>query len=508
MPLYFTDNNLINWKKSYADIIKAFSNQKDFSVYEEVEYKLFDNNTRVLAGYKLNILPRQYQKFKIVLTFAYCSSEAEKNTKSPSSFQVHYRIYSDWPLAPEDDFEINYRQKWENLSELEQYAVAFSSNLFGINKQNQLDFSNNAYAERGKNILKDSWGITDYQGLKENHETLIQGGHHGAYNNLLELLNKNKGKTVLEIAKKEGLGVIETTRLYYVQKMKDVLGSHGIEAWDQGRQITLLRWGIGAGYISYDEAIELIKPLVENIKSNYVSWTDFMAHYIAGRAFYGLFDSDYTELTKNAIEVANQVNRKIPYESLNFSASSADRNKVMTFDKSFYLPSQEAKKWEEVQKLFAMSISEETLAKLEEKENEFPECAEITFWWHLDMLRKLKAEDAIIISYIEKFFDYINSLPSDNPNSINTKYNYMYLCNNCGQPQKALKTFETFPDDIKKNVYIYYQYACSYYILSVQSPAEAEKNIYQSRAVEAFRQCEKLGLQLNEFIKSWIESVD
>ncbi len=59
--------------------------------------------------------------------------------------------------------------------------------------------------------------------------------------------------------------------------MKDVLGSHGIEAWDQGRQITLLRWGMGAGYISYDEALELIKTIVESIKANYVSWTDFIS---------------------------------------------------------------------------------------------------------------------------------------------------------------------------------------------------------------------------------------
>jgi len=41
----------------------------------------------------------------------------------------------------------------------------------------------------------------------------------------------------------------------------------------------------------------------------------------------------------------------------------------------------------------------------------------------------------------------------------------------------------------------------------MQTPVESEKYIYQARSVEAFRQFEKLGLQLNDFIKNWIKSV-
>ena len=64
-------------------------------------------------------------------------------------------------------------QTWDQLSEVEKYAVAFSSNLFEINKENHFDFSNKSNAEEGKQILKDSWGITDYQSLVDNFKIQI-----------------------------------------------------------------------------------------------------------------------------------------------------------------------------------------------------------------------------------------------------------------------------------------------------------------------------------------------
>ncbi len=163
--------------------------------------------------------------------------------------------------------------------------------------------------------------------------------------------------------------------------MKKVLGSHGIEAWDEGREITILRWGMGAGYISYDEAIKLIEPVVERIKANYVSWEDFTAHYI-------------------------------------------------------------------------------------------------------------------------------DSLPEDNSDYISAKYEYMYSANNIGRPDLTLNVFEALPVSLKKNIYFYYQYACAYYIYSEITPSETEKTIYQSRAVNAFKQVEKEGVELNDFVKKWIESVE
>ena len=399
-----------------------------------------------------------------------------------------------------------FAQTWNQLSEVEKYAVAFSSNLFELNQENHFDFSNKSEAQEGKEILKDSWGITDYNSLIENFYTLEESGHSGAYDKLLALLNKYKGRSVLEIAHIENLDVIQTTRLYYVEKMKDLLGSHGIEAWDEGREITTIRWGIGAGYISYDEAIKLIEPVVEKIKKNYVSWDDYMAHYIAGRGFYALFASNYTVLGENAIEAAKKSRKKIPIDELKFSAEDADKKHVMKFDNSIYKPTKEALKWENVQKLFNQESTSQVLASLEKLEKEFPECQGITFYWHLELLRKF-SDSKNIVAYIEDNYKYWTSLSSEDAISVNTKYSYMYALNDIGQPQKAIEVFETLPDEVKKNPYVYYQYACSYYILSEITPVESEKTIYQSRAVNAFLQCEKLGLQLNEFVKSWIESV-
>ena len=504
IPPYFTENHLIDWKKPYSEIFDALKKNKNFSVYEEPNYSFINSEARV--GYRLIAIPREYPEYKITLTFAYCKKEADRNSRVPTSFQVHYFQGVSWPLAPSEEFETKYRKEWEKLTELEKYASAFSSNLFEINRQNHFDFSNQSRYIQGKNILKDSWGITDYKSLVDNFKDLEAGGHSGAYDNLLALLNKYKGKSVLEIAHAENLDVIQTTRLYYVEAMKDVLGKHGIEAWDEGREITTIRWGIGAGYISYDEAVNLIEPVIERIKKNYVSMDDYMAHYIAGRSFYALYSSDYKAMAENAVKAAESSRKKIPYQEIKSSGLNADKKHEMSFIQSFYNPDAEALKWEEVQKLYNKEADVQVLASLEELEAGFPECKGITFFWHLNLLRKF-SDNKNVAAYIELNENYWTALPKDNEISINTKYYYIYALNGINQPQKAIKVFETLPDEVKKNPYVYYQYACSYYILSEITPVESEKTIYQSRAVNAFLQCEKLGLQLNEFVKSCIESV-
>ena len=504
MPPYFTENNLIDWKKPYSEILTALKKDKKFSVYEEPNYRLINSDARV--GYKLIAIPREYPEYKITITFAYCKKESDRNTCVPTSFQVHFFQVAGWPLAPSEVFETKYRKDWELLSDLEKYAVAFSSNLFEINHAIHLDFTNKARYLQGKRILKDSWNITDYKSLVDNFNDLEESGHSGAYDKLLALLNKHKGKSVLEIAHAEKLDVIQTTRLYYVDKMKDVLGQHGIEAWDEGREITTIRWGLGAGYISYDEAISLIEPVVERIKNNYVSWDDFMAHYMAGRGFFALYSSDYKSMVENAIKAAEDSRKSIPYQEIIFSGTNADKKHEMTFIQSFYNPDADALKWEEVQKLYNKKPDVQVLASLEELEAGFPECKGITFYWHLSLLRQF-SDSKNVVAYIELNENYWSALPQNNDISINTKYFYICALNGINQPRKALEVFEALPDEVKKNPYVYYQYACSYYILSMLTPVESEKTIYQSRAVNAFLQCEKLGIELNEFIRNWIDSL-
>ena len=93
--------------------------------------------------------------------------------------------------AKEEYFEKHYRKTWDSLSEFEQYAIAFSSNLFQINKFYHLDFSAKSFSDESKEnikeILEDSWGITDYDSLMENFDNLLTGGHSGAYKSLAAL---------------------------------------------------------------------------------------------------------------------------------------------------------------------------------------------------------------------------------------------------------------------------------------------------------------------------------
>ena len=68
--------------------------------------------------------------------------------------------------------------------------------------------------------------------------------------------------------------------ILFVNDTRELTGPHGIEAWDEGREITILRWGIASGYITSEEAMELIEPVLKRIRQNYISFEDYICHYI------------------------------------------------------------------------------------------------------------------------------------------------------------------------------------------------------------------------------------
>ena len=48
--------------------------------------------------------------------------------------------------------------------------------------------------------------------------------------------------------------------------------------------VTLVRMGVGAGYIGETEATEIISDVLQTTKEQYHSWRDFVAGYMIGRA--------------------------------------------------------------------------------------------------------------------------------------------------------------------------------------------------------------------------------
>lgn len=404
-------------------------------------------------------------------------------------------------------FEKNYRAFWNQLPEFEQYAIAFSSNLFELNKMFHLDFSNqicyqysNNYAE---DILEESWSIEDGETLVEAFENLEESGHSGAFEKLCNLLDKYPDKTPVQIGNLEKLSVQDVTRLIFVKDVRKLTGSHGIEAWDEGREITIMRWGISCGYITYDKARELLEPVVARIRKNYVSWQDFMAHYIIGRQFYALYDLSYEDLGEKAKEAAYSTEAYIPVDSLVFTGENADKKHQMKIADAKYLPSKEFSDWEKFQELWIADESSETLTKLKQYTQETPGSTGIVFPWELSLLSKYEKPIAMV-DFIEKNYEILDSYPHDENNYYTFLYRYLWSLNQVNRPEKFLELYAGLSDTFKWSKLYYYEYVFANYLMMNKCTTQIELNLYRAKAIEGFNLLLNNDVNISEEEENWL----
>ena len=420
--------------------------------------------------------------------------------------EIHPPKYDEKESA-EEFFEKNYRAYWNQLPEIEQYAIAFSSNLFQLNKMFHLDFSNRISYQYttnySKELLSDSWSVTDGESLIETFNSLEEYGHSGAYKMLSGLLDKYPDKNPFEIALLEELDILDISRLMYVRDTRQSTGLQGIEAWDQGREITILRWGIACGYITAEKAKELIAPVIQKIIQNYDSWTDFIEHYVIGRGFYYLYDYTYSNKRIEAITGDLSAHAYIPFDELKFTGKKTNESASSLLD---YKEGEDFIKWKDVQVLSEQQISQKQLEQLNKIEEEYKEYPNLFFWWKVVLLCNF-GSDSELIDYIEAHYDYLCSLKPDSKAYMNSMYYYISALNGVFNPQKALQIRETLPEDLRMNAHFYYQYAYSNYLMMNLCNSQVEFETYKKRAIEALNVLLYYGYELSPAMNGWLQSV-
>ena len=414
--------------------------------------------------------------------------------------------------AKEEYFEKHYRKTWDSLSEFEQYAIAFSSNLFQINKFYHLDFSAKSLSDESKEnikeVLEDSWDITDYDSLIETFDNLLTGGHSGAYKSLAALLDKYPKKSVLDIALAEELSVLEVSRLYFVRDSRNFLGFHDIEAWDLGRAITLMRWSIATGYITQEEAVERCLPIVEKLKKDYTCWYDYIVHYVQGRGFYGIYDCESMDLMIKATSADSVAHYYIPLDSLVFTGENADKEHTFT-DYTFTITGMEdAKAWEKVQKLYAENQTEETLKSLcSLEQEEFAAYTDLFIDWKLELLSDY-GTNRELVDFIESKKDYFDALIPGSDLYTFANYYYLRALNKIEKPERTLEVFVRLPQNYKGNIYFFYEYAFANYLMLSYCNTQTEYEYYKKQAITCFKILKENGFELSEVIESWINIVE
>lgn len=407
-------------------------------------------------------------------------------------------------------FEKVYRPTWDKLSEFEKDAIAFSSNLFQLNRQYHLDFSGKTVYKSNQGsptvLLQKDWGITDHDSLVEMFDSLVTGGQSGSYKKLLAMLTENPGKSVLDIALAKHLSILEVSRLYYVRDTHSFLGRHDIEAWDLGRAITIMRWGMACDYISVEEATELCKPVVERLRQDYVSWYDFFVHYIQGRGFFGLYEGNSDVLMINGVAAASLTLNFIPLRDLTYPGENADREHTFTNKYTLCISnSPDYEEWKKVQKLYAGNQTKETLTKLCEFEEQFAAHSDLFFLWHIELLQKFGTHQELV-DYVSEKADYVESLPQNDELYYMTMYNYMNALNELYQPAQALQIFYSLPQNFQFTTWFYYQYAYASYLMLSLCETQQEFDMYKQMAKNALTVLQNSGFEIGASLEAWLNA--
>ncbi len=416
--------------------------------------------------------------------------------------------------TPEQFFEREYKVLWKMIPEYQQFAIACTSNLCERRNQFHLDFGTRINFEdttTGKSVLNDGWEIFNYDQLMEHWNELSAGEQNNKYIKLKELLEKYPKLSVLEIGKKEQLTVTEVSRMYFVKDKKDLLGIHNLEAWIDGRRISIMRWGIGAGYISEEEATALIKPVVAKIKDDYVSYEEFISHWIAGFCFNAVFDSTVPECTDNLLAAHKTARAYVPYELLAFTGKNADKNHTMTLEESIYTPSELAAKMIPAQKAFKRYWNDEPdisiLNELIAAEKDYPEICDITFESHFILMCKFcSAQERA--DFVDANRKYVFSL--DEKSELVNYVTGVYFNDliRTYQPEKLISVYKALPNSLQTNEDNYFNYGYANYLMSNICSTVLERDIYISRAVNVFNQLKKRGYDNGNFINCWLNVVE
>lgn len=398
--------------------------------------------------------------------------------------------------------------RWAKLPHVEKYACAFSSNLLNINKLTIDQFNPKVWNgdTKSTDILKESWGIESRESLLWHLQDLSQGGQAGSFSKLHSLFVAHPTMDCMAIACEQGLTVLETNRLFFVKTMAPKLGDQGLRAWDEGRSLNLIRWSLAAGYVTHQEALELAAPYVEKIESSYSSWEDYMSHYIIGRGFMGLNENTYGTLQKVALESAQSVDEFMSVSVLPMKGREVNRNPILSFTDTAYVPSDEAIAWEPVIALNAKeNPSEEDLAEAMNFMKKYPDHTGIGLMYLEMLYMQQKYQEAY--AFQNDYKSQIKRLP---PTSRIWEDFYsigMILSLHLGNIDAVLDSYSELPLQLQQNGIFLYFRGMAYAEKIGTSPDYEMNKEYAMEALSSLVGAEEKGFELPEGIKEWIQQI-
>ncbi|WP_434984380.1 DUF1266 domain-containing protein [Pseudomonas protegens] len=142
-----------------------------------------------------------------------------------------------------------------------------------------------SHEERGVDILREQWGISDRGSfLMQLYDVLCFGHRHYFHRIIAEISLMSEDEFLTEIESVRGRQLL--WRLRAARLNENDIQSINFSAWDMSRYVRMTLRGVTAGYIIEAEAADLICLAALQIQHDFRSWQEFAEHFLHARWFW------------------------------------------------------------------------------------------------------------------------------------------------------------------------------------------------------------------------------
>ncbi|WP_165445414.1 stalk domain-containing protein [Bacilliculturomica massiliensis] len=144
--------------------------------------------------------------------------------------------------------------------------------------------------EADRKALVGSWNCTNYEEFKTTVDWLMSEGHNTGFKRDAAYVRSLSDQEYAEL-----LNASSPTDVYMwklTRELDSKWGERGIMNWDLFRVAMLVNRGYGAEYLTAEEALSLLEPAAEALRSNFSNWDEAYENYLDGFAWWSRTDPE------------------------------------------------------------------------------------------------------------------------------------------------------------------------------------------------------------------------
>jgi len=173
--------------------------------------------------------------------------------------------------------------------------------------------------DRAREGFDEWWGIRTKRDLLKQLRRLKKRGHRASFRELGEKLSGITEEQYQQLLNREKGNAERLNEYRIVKRYYSELGDRGILAWDYSRYIYLCRNGYMSGFLSEQEAWELIMPIARELQKRFDSWEQMGTNYLIGRQYWS-----YKQTQKSGRELEDAYQRLLDMKSSPWNRYSWD----------------------------------------------------------------------------------------------------------------------------------------------------------------------------------------